>query len=223
MLSSALAPRAYISWRTTHSFLPAVRACTRIGTRYRDCLHSMDVCLAQPRRFRGYMDLLKDRVRPKQFLDRNRDLRISRPTRSRCFRLTLPASGHRTTTRRASATLSNLRMGMGAPHVGRAVLEGVAFSIADCQDALLEAGAPIERIVLIGGGARSRFWAQIIANAIGRPLAIPSNAALGPALGAARLARQAIGHGLIPEAEDGLEAAVVSPDPAARESLGVEA
>ena len=120
---------------------------------------------------------------------------------------------------RASATLSNLRIGMGAPHVGRAVLEGVAFSIADCQDALLEAGAPIERIVLIGGGARSRFWAQIIANVIGRPLAIPSNAALGPALGAARLARQAMGHGLVPEAEDGLEAAVVSPDPAAREAL----
>jgi xylulokinase len=117
----------------------------------------------------------------------------------------------------ASATFSNLRMGMGPLQLGRAVLEGVAFALADCQDALGDAGAPIERIVLIGGGARSRFWAQLIANAIDRPLAIPAQAALGPALGAARLARQAVGGALMPGETPISE--VVTPDAAAQESL----
>ena len=107
---------------------------------------------------------------------------------------------------------------------GRAVLEGVAYSPSRIvRMPCSKLGAPIERIMLIGGGARSRFWAQIIANVIGRPLADPSNAALGPALGAARLAPAGDGHGLVLEAEDGLEAAVVSPDPAAREALASRA
>jgi xylulokinase len=96
----------------------------------------------------------------------------------------------------ATATLSNLRGGTGALHIGRAVLEGVAFALADCQDALLEAGAPITRIALIGGGARSRLWAELIATILGRPLLLPQDAVFGPALGAARLARQSVGGDL---------------------------
>jgi xylulokinase len=101
----------------------------------------------------------------------------------------------------ASATLSNLRAAAGPLHIGRAVLEGVAFAMADCHDALTEAGAPIETIALIGGGARSRFWGRIIATVIDRPLQLPPLAPLGPALGAARLARQASGGALTGEAE----------------------
>jgi xylulokinase len=96
----------------------------------------------------------------------------------------------------ATATLSNLRGGTGALHIGRAVLEGVAFALADCQDALLEAGAPITRIALIGGGARSRLWAELIATVLGRPLLLPQDAVFGSALGAARLARQSVGGNL---------------------------
>jgi xylulokinase len=112
----------------------------------------------------------------------------------------------------ASATLSHLRSGMGALHIGRAVLEGVAFALADCQDALAEAGAPIERVALIGGGARSRLWAELIATALGRPLLLTANAAFGPALGAARLARQSVGGDL----GDDLSSAatrIIEPDP----------
>lgn len=96
----------------------------------------------------------------------------------------------------ATATLSNLRTNTGALHIGRAVLEGVAFALADCQDALIEAGAPIERIALIGGGARSRLWTDTIATVLGRPLMLPHDSVFGPALGAARLARQSIGGDL---------------------------
>jgi xylulokinase len=108
----------------------------------------------------------------------------------------------------ATATLSNLRSGTGALHIGRAVLEGVAFALADCQNALLEAGAPIARIALIGGGARSRLWAEIIATVLGRPLLLPQDAVFGPALGAARLARQSVGGDLGKDLSSGAVATI---------------
>ena len=42
--------------------------------------------------------------------------------------------------------------------LARAVLEGVAFALADGQEALLKAGAEIDAISVDGGGARSRYW-----------------------------------------------------------------
>jgi xylulokinase len=75
--------------------------------------------------------------------------------------------------------------------LGRAVLEGVAFAFADGQDALLEAGTAIESVAVIGGGARSRYWGRILASALGRPLSYASGGEVGPAFGAARLARLA--------------------------------
>ncbi|MGO4511206.1 xylulokinase [Bradyrhizobium sp. MOS001] len=101
----------------------------------------------------------------------------------------------------ATATLSNLRGAAGPLHIGRGVIEGVAFAIADCHDALIAAGASIGTIALVGGGARSRFWGQLIATVIDRPLLLPPLALLGPALGAARLARQASGGGLSHEGD----------------------
>jgi xylulokinase len=75
--------------------------------------------------------------------------------------------------------------------LGRAVLEGVAFALADGLAALLEAGERIGRIAVIGGAARSGFWRRILASALDRPLEVAAGAELGPAFGAARLARLA--------------------------------
>ena len=75
--------------------------------------------------------------------------------------------------------------------LGRAVLEGVAFAFADGQDALLAAGTAIERVSVIGGGARSRYWGRLIASALGRRLDYRAGGEVGPAFGAARLARLA--------------------------------
>jgi xylulokinase len=77
----------------------------------------------------------------------------------------------------------------GRAELGRAVLEGVAFAFADAQDALLDAGAPIESVSVIGGGARSALWGRILASVLDRPLVYRKGGELGPALGAARLAR----------------------------------
>lgn len=75
--------------------------------------------------------------------------------------------------------------------LGRAVLEGVAFAFADGQDALLAAGARIDIVSVIGGGARSPLWGRILAAVLGRPLTYHAGGEVGPAFGAARLGRLA--------------------------------
>jgi xylulokinase len=97
----------------------------------------------------------------------------------------------------ATATMSGMRYTTTPLHLGRAVLDGVALAFADCHDALLADGAPVERIRLIGGGARSDLWARIIATVLDRTLELPAEGAIGPALGAARLARQSVGGPLV--------------------------
>ena len=74
----------------------------------------------------------------------------------------------------------------------RAVLEGVAFALADGADALRAAGTKVQRLTVIGGGSRSLHWGRILASAIGASLEYRADAAVGPALGAARLAQMAV-------------------------------
>ncbi|PWG62798.1 xylulokinase [Sediminicurvatus halobius] len=70
-----------------------------------------------------------------------------------------------------------------------AVLEGVAFAFADGFEALQAAGSAPERLAIIGGGARSPLWRQLCADTLGVPLEYRESGAVGPACGAARLAR----------------------------------
>lgn len=73
--------------------------------------------------------------------------------------------------------------------LGRAVLEGVAFAFADAEEVLLAAGSQIDGVSVIGGGARSALWGRILASVLNRPLAYRHGGEVGPARGAARLAR----------------------------------
>ncbi|MEJ0014022.1 MAG: FGGY family carbohydrate kinase [Bauldia sp.] len=79
----------------------------------------------------------------------------------------------------------------------QAVLDGVALSLADGQQAF--GNAALSPLPMIGGGARSRFWMRLISAAMGRPLLRVSGGDNGPAFGAARLARMAV-SGETPEA-----------------------
>ena len=72
--------------------------------------------------------------------------------------------------------------------LGYAVLEGVAFGLADGYRALQAVGTEIESASLVGGGARSRFWAELIAGALDLPLHRHQGGEVGAAFGAARLA-----------------------------------
>lgn len=76
--------------------------------------------------------------------------------------------------------------------IAAAVLEGVAFALADGADTLREAGTTLDELAVIGGGARSRHWGGIIAAALGVRLVYLEGGEVGPALGAARLARIAL-------------------------------
>ncbi|MFQ3185579.1 MAG: xylulokinase [Marinomonas primoryensis] len=76
-----------------------------------------------------------------------------------------------------------------------AVLEGVAFSLLDCQNALDSAGSVADELSLIGGGARNAMWRQIIANVLNKRLIYRDGGDVGPGLGAARLALLGEQHG----------------------------
>ncbi len=76
-------------------------------------------------------------------------------------------------------------------HLAYSVLEGVAFSSLDGQRALLDGGAQIDSVTLVGGGSRSAAWAQLLADTLGRTLDRRSGGEVGAALGAARLGRLA--------------------------------
>jgi xylulokinase len=76
--------------------------------------------------------------------------------------------------------------------VAQAVLEGVAFSVADAQRALAASGTIIASAGLIGGGARSLLWTRILASVLGLPLTRYRGGEKGPAYGAARLALLAV-------------------------------
>lgn len=52
-------------------------------------------------------------------------------------------------------------------HFVRAVMEGVAMSLLDCKNYLQEKGVKIgNSAYIIGGGAKSKVWRQIVANAL---------------------------------------------------------
>jgi xylulokinase len=91
----------------------------------------------------------------------------------------------------ARGVLFGLNHDSDAAAIGQAVLEGVAFAFADGLDGLIEAGATIDKISVIGGGARSMWWGGVLAAALKRPLIYRDASEVGPALGAARLARLA--------------------------------
>ena len=96
------------------------------------------------------------------------------------------------------ACFSGLSFATGRLHLVQAVMEGVALAIADCQDALAATGAAVSGpVAMVGGGARSRLWTDLVAAATGRPVTIADNAAVGPALGAARLGRAGMGGPLV--------------------------
>ena len=60
------------------------------------------------------------------------------------------------------------------------------------MDAVHDCGVTPESIMLIGGGARSAMWRQMLADISGQTLDYCHGGEVGPALGAARLAQLAV-------------------------------
>ena len=70
----------------------------------------------------------------------------------------------------------------------QAVMEGVAYSLADGCECLAKTGVEINSLLITGGGAKSRVWAQMIATILDKKIIRVSGKDAGPAFGAARLA-----------------------------------
>ena len=97
----------------------------------------------------------------------------------------------------------------------RALMEGVAFSLRDCYRTLEEMDLQVKRIFLIGGGARSALWSEIVCNVFDRPVAVPSPG--DASFGAALLA--GVGTGVFRDAKDAVARCLridrrLEPDPA---------
>ena len=121
----------------------------------------------------------------------------------------------------ARGVLFGLSEASSRADVARAVMEGVALTLAEARDCLAEAGARIERVGLIGGGAKSLLWTRMIAAATGFTVVRMKGGETGPAYGAARLARIAA-TGESPEAVclPSQIADVTEPDPKLADLFG---
>ena len=101
-----------------------------------------------------------------------------------------------------------------AAALGWSVIEGVTFGLLDGWHALGVQPGEVAGLTLVGGGARSGLWAQLLADAIGVPMVTRHGGEAGGALGAARLAWLADGGTLDQVCPAPEIAATFSPDPA---------
>lgn len=88
---------------------------------------------------------------------------------------------------RVRGSFHGLDFDTDAARLGYAVMEGVSFGLLDGLAALHAAGSEVSRLSLVGGGARSGFWAQMLASALNVEIVTHGGSAVGGALGAARL------------------------------------
>ncbi len=74
----------------------------------------------------------------------------------------------------ATGAVHGLRLDNSTPaHLARAAIEGMLCGLADGLDALLAQGARADRILLIGGAARSEAVRRIAPTVFGRPVLVP--------------------------------------------------
>jgi gluconokinase len=93
----------------------------------------------------------------------------------------------------ASASFIGLTMVHDRRHMARAVAEGIFLNLYTVLQAIEAADAPVERILAVGGFARSAFLRQMVADVFGRAIEFPDDLD-SSALGAARLAQFALGE-----------------------------
>lgn len=91
----------------------------------------------------------------------------------------------------------------GQKHIIRALMEGVAMILCRILEATEGLGLKADRIVCLGGGAKSPVWCQIKADASGREVVTTEDSENAGCLGAAMLAGTAAG--IFPGLEEAVE------------------
>jgi xylulokinase len=103
------------------------------------------------------------------------------------------------------ASFVGLDTAHGAAELAYSVLEGVSFSIRRNLLALDPNGQG--QVTLVGGGATSRVWPQLIADILERPISVLSDPASATSLGACRIAAHALGW----QVSEGLSSRIIQP------------
>jgi xylulokinase len=119
----------------------------------------------------------------------------------------------------ASGALHGMTLATSTPaHLARACVEGVLCGLADALDALRDAGVPIRRVLLVGGGARSEAVRRIAPAILGGEVLVPPEVE-AVADGAARQAAWALSGAAEPPtwALPGVASYAADPAPAVRE------
>ncbi len=74
----------------------------------------------------------------------------------------------------ATGALHGMTLSTMTPeHLARAAVEGLLCGLADGVDALIAQGVPVERVLLVGGGARSEAVQRLAPLVLGRPVVVP--------------------------------------------------
>lgn len=113
------------------------------------------------------------------------------------------------------ADFVGITMQHGKEHFARALYEGIAYALCDLLSAAKDQGLTFDEFRIIGGGARSATWRQIVADVLGVEIRRPENgdASFGAALVAG------VGVGSFKSYQEATERCVrlldsASPDPA---------
>ncbi len=108
-------------------------------------------------------------------LDRLGELALSAPPGADGLVVVPYLEGERTPNRpESTGAVHGLRLATATPaHLARAAVEGMLCGLADGLDALADQGVPVQRVLLVGGGARSAAVRQIAPSVLGVPVVVP--------------------------------------------------
>ncbi|MBR6810066.1 MAG: xylulokinase, partial [Clostridia bacterium] len=113
-------------------------------------------------------------------------------------------------------------VGLSAMHqkkdMARAVMEGVAYSLKDCQSLFGQMGLNINHMAACGGGAKSPIWRQMLSDLYGCDIMTVKGE--GPALGVALLA--GVGAGIYSSVPEACDAAIQYGDKCAPDADAAE-
>ena len=89
-------------------------------------------------------------------------------------------------------SFTGLTLNHSTAHLLRSIMEGLAIEVKKRLIEMKEAGINIKRLKMVGGGAKSSIWPEIISDITKLPVSIPDNLE-SASVGAALLAKMRVG------------------------------